>query len=155
MKTERPFLLSLLSLIFVAVSFRYLLQIIDAIKSWNLLIVIQYRFGPLYPIIQGLFLAGGFILGAILLFSRVNWAPTFSAIVVLITTVWYWVDREVLNLNPLPFKDQFFSIVVCVVLLGLTLGTLWVLQPYMILSNVEALEESSDSSSSGGINEQQ
>jgi hypothetical protein len=65
------------------------------------------------------------------------------------------VDREVLNLNPPAFKDQLFSIVVCVVLLGLTLGTLWVLQPYMILSNVEALEESSDSSSSGGTNEQQ
>jgi hypothetical protein len=155
MKTKRPFLLWLLSLIFVAVSFRYMLQIIDAIKNWNLLLVIQYRFGPLYPVVQGFFLAGGFILSAILLLSRVNWAPTFSAIVVLLTAVWYWVDREVLNLNPPAFKDQLFSIVVCVVLLGLTLGTLWVLQPYMILSNVEALEESSDSSSSGGTNEQQ
>jgi uncharacterized membrane protein (GlpM family) len=153
MKPRRPFLLWLLSCIFFAAGFRYLLQVIQSIRSWNLLISIQFRFGPFYPVFQGALLMAAFLLAGILLLSQKYWSPAYAGAVVLLTAIWFWVDRVLLNLNPLPLNQQLFAIISSVLLLALILGGLWTLRPYMILSTTETREESSDSSSSGETHE--
>ena len=153
MKPKRPLLLWLLSLIFIAAGIAYLLQAIRAVQSWNLLIVVGYRFGPLYPIFQGLVLAGIFFTGAVLLFLKVHWATAFNGAAVLFASVWFWLDRLVFNLNPQPLQDQSFTLVFFIPLLGLVLGGLWSIQPYMIFPK-EARQEPQPLSSSGGTNEQ-
>jgi hypothetical protein len=155
MKTKRPLLIWLFSLIFLAVSFSYLAQAIRAIQSWNLLLLIQYRFGPIYPVFQGLLLASCFLAGAVLLFLRLSWAPAFNQGIIILAAVWYWLDRLVFSVNPRPFSSEIFALVFCLVLLILSLGGLWSLYPYMVLSQTDAFEEPADSSSSGGTNEQQ
>lgn len=154
MKVKRPLLVWLLSIIFVAMGIRYLLQVIQAIQSWNLLVAIHYHFGPLYPVFQGALLAGCFLVGAILLFCLVNWAPAFNAVVVIFAAVWSWVDRLFLSLDPLPFSGQIFSLVSTIILIAFVLGALWSVQPDMVLSKQEPPEEPIGSSSDEGLNEQ-
>ena len=153
MKPRRPFLLWLLCFIFIFAGIAYLLQAIWAIQSWNLLIVVGYRFGPLYPVFQGLVLASVFFIGAVLLFLQVHWATAFNGAAVLFASTWFWLDRLVFNLNPQPLQDQSFTLVVFILLLGLVLGGLWSIQPYMIFPK-EARQGPQPLSSSGGINEQ-
>ena len=154
MQAKRPLLVWLLSIIFVAMGIRYILQVIQAIQSWNLLVAIHYHFGPLYPVFQGVLLAGCFLVGAILLISLVNWAPAFSAVIVIFAAIWSWVDRFFLSLDPLPFSEQIFSLVSTIVVLAFILGALWSVQPDMILSKQEPRKETIDSSSNEGLDEQ-
>jgi hypothetical protein len=153
MKPRRPFLLWLLAILAIAASFACFLQAVQAIQGWNLLIAIQYRFGPLYPIFQGTFLGATFLAAAILLLSQIAWAPTFAAITLCLSVLWSWIDRVILNLNPLPLSQQYFAVGTTVVLLGLFLGGLWTLQSYMIISDTNIQKESANSSSNGEINE--
>lgn len=153
MKPKRPFLLWLLCFIFILAGMAYLLQAIRAIQSWNLLIAIGYRFGPLYPVFQGLLLAGIFFAGVILLFLQMHWATAFNGAAVLFASIWFWLDRLVLNLNPQPLRDQSFSLFFFILLLGLVLGGLWSIQPYMIFPK-EVHQEQQPLSSPGEINEQ-
>jgi hypothetical protein len=155
MKPKRPFLLWLLAILGIVACFIYFLQAVQAIRSWNLLVILQYRFGSLYPIFQGLFLGTAFFAAAVLLIVQKSWAPTFAAATLCLADAWSWVNRLWLNLNPGPLSRQYFAIGATVVLLGLLLGGLWTLQPFMIDASQDASEESSHLSSDGGTNEQQ
>jgi hypothetical protein len=155
MKSNHPFLLWLLIILVITASFVDFLQAIRAIQSWNLLVAIQYHLSPLYPIFRGVLLGCAFLIAAVLLLIRKSWAPAFAGTTVNLAVLWFWLDRLVLNLTPQPVRQQIFAIGATLLILVLILGGLWTLQPYMILSSTEVLEESSDSSSSGGINEQQ
>ncbi|MHC1740228.1 MAG: hypothetical protein AB9897_03870 [Anaerolineaceae bacterium] len=155
MKPKRPLLLWLLSIILIGASFRYLLQALFAIQSWNLLVAIHYRFGPLYPIFQGVFLAVGFLLSAILLLRQVKWAPALSSFFVIFAMLWAWLDKTVLNLDPQPLKEQLFAIIFSALALVVMLGGLWSIHPNMILSKKERIQETSGSSSKGEENEPQ
>ena len=153
-KQKRPLLLWMLSLILVAAGFTSLLQAFRAMQSWNLLVAIGYRFGPLYPVFQGLLLAGIFFVGAALLLARIHWAPSYNIAGVIAAAVWFWLDRLVFNLNPQPLVDQIFSLVFFIILLGLVLAGLWSIGPNMN-SPKTVHEESQDSSFMGGTNEQE
>jgi len=153
MKTKRPFLIWLLSIIFLVNAFRYLLQVVQAIQSWNLLVALQYRLSPLYPTFQGTFLAGCFLVCAVLLFEKVAWAPTFAAVVTLLASLWAWVDRLALSVNPRPFTEQIYALIATIIFLGVVLGSLWSLQPYMKNPVADSHEVSAEFSSPGGVDE--
>jgi hypothetical protein len=150
MKNKSPFLLWLISVLIFTASAYYFIQAVRAIRSWNLLLILQYRFGPIYPVFQGVLLGSAFLAGGIFLLKRLAWAPTFTAVLVLIAAAWSWLDRTILSQNPRPFPQQIFGIASTLLVMGLILGSLWSLQPSMLSSKTEALEESQDSSSSSG-----
>ena len=141
MKSKPPFLLYLLGLIAFAASFYYFSETVQAVRSWNLLAIMQYRLGPIYPVFQGALLGSAFLFGGIILLMRLAWAPAFNANLLSAAVVWFWLDRTVLSLNPLPFSQQIFPICATVLLLSLLIGALWSLQPNMLSSKAEAIED--------------
>jgi hypothetical protein len=132
MKQKRPFLIWLLSLIFFTFAFVYLLQVISTIQSWNVLLAIQYKPGPWYPLFQGLLLSLSFAASGIVLWLRVFWAPEFDAFIVLLASLWFWLDKLAFSADPKPLSGQIFGFVSFGVMLGLVLASLWSLKPYMV-----------------------
>jgi hypothetical protein len=153
MKNKSSLLLWTLAILSFAASAYSFIQGIRAIQSWNLLLILNYRFGPIYPVFQGILLGSIFLVGGILLIKHISWAPTFNSAAVLFASAWYWLDQTLLSLNPRPFSEQIFAIVFTLLMLGLLLAGLWSLQPNMLSSKQEALEELPNPSSSGGKNE--
>lgn len=131
MKQKRPFLIWLISLIFLGISVFYILQTVQTLQSWSVLVAVQYQPGPFYSFFQGLFLSLCFLAAAILFWARVYWAPAFDTVVLSLASVWFWLDRLVFAVNPRPIMDQIFGLVVFLLLFALILAGLWVLTPYM------------------------
>jgi len=148
MKPKRPLLIWLLSLIFLALAFVYLLQAIVTLQSWNVLLAIQYKPGPMYPLFQGLLLSLSFSASAVLLWLHVLWAPAFDTGIVSLASMWFWLDRLVFSTDPRPLSGQVFGMVLFLILLGLVLASLWALKPFMFL-NVPSFGGKNESKSSG------
>jgi hypothetical protein len=129
MKAKRPFLLWLICILFVFGAFIELLKAIQAIRSWNILIAVQYQPGPVYPLFYGTLFFLLFLTAGILLWLRVNWAYGFGANAALLFSVWYWLDKFVIAVNPQPFSSEVFNFIVFIIILGLVLASLWVLKP--------------------------
>ncbi len=145
MKKSRPFLLWLLCLIFLGFASVYLLQVIQTIKSWNILLAIQYQLGPVYPLIQGVFFVLGFLTATTVLWARISWAPAFDATIVTMASICYWVDRIFLTQNPQPIKNSLFALIFFLILLILVNASLWTLKPYMKLKYPEGKEIENES----------
>ena len=153
MRTRAPFLLKLIATLFFAATFFYFLQAVEAILNWNMLMILHYHLTPLYPVFQGVLLGGAFLISGVLLLKRLTWAPKFGIVNLIISVLWSWLDRTVLSLNPRPFSQQVFALAATVILLGLLVGGLWSLQPFMISSQVEYLDSGLEEPSSGEENE--
>jgi hypothetical protein len=125
----------------------------QAVRSWTLLTVVQYRFSPLYPVFQGLFLGIGFLTTAVLLFLRKPISLWLGSLFAVISVGWHWLDRLVFSLSPLPVLKQWFPIIFSLLLLGLIVGGLWSLAPDMVSSSMENEEPAPHSSSQGGVHE--
>lgn len=147
MKQKRPFLIWIISLVFVGFSIFYAIEAVQTLQSWNVLITVQYQPGPLYPFFQGLFLSLCFLAAAVLIWMRVYWAPAFDTLVLCVASLWFWLDRLVLSANPRPISGQIFALVVFLLLFALMLASLWVLKPYM-LTETPVQEEENESKSS-------
>jgi hypothetical protein len=130
-KNRRPFLLWLICLILAAVACIELSKVVQTVTAWNVLIAIQYQWGPFYPLVSGVFFFFGFLAAAVLLWLRLDWAPLFAGIMTTIWSLWYWLDRLALSVNPQPVSGQVFNIIVSFLFLALILGSLWSLQPSM------------------------
>ncbi len=144
MKHRRPFLLWLLCLVFLGVAFIYLLQIVQTIQSWNVLLAVQYRPGPWYPLFQGVLFLLAFLCSAGLLWLRINWAPTFAALTTAFTFVWYWLDRLVLTHVPQPIAKFLFALVLFLILFILMIASLWAIQPFMRSESPEDKEATNE-----------
>ncbi len=129
MSPKRPFLLWLICLLFIGFALAQLLQVIQTIAAWNVLIAIQYQHGPFYPLFFGTLFFLGFLASAVLLWLRQNLAPVFAALVSISYGTWFWLDRLVLAANPQPIANQVFNIIGFLVILGLLLGSLLALKP--------------------------
>jgi hypothetical protein len=131
MKDKRPFLLWLVCLIFLAAAFAALLQVIRTVAEWNILLVVQYQPGPLYPLFSGILLHLLFLTASVILWLRLYWAPDFAGFTALLYSVWFWLDRLVLSINPHPLSGQVFNSIVFIIILGLLIASLWALKPVM------------------------
>lgn len=150
MRTKSPLLLKLLAALFFLAAFYYFFQAGEAIRRWNMLVILNYFPGPVYPIFQGVLLGGAFLVGAVFLIWRLPWAGTYNMIVVLLTLAWTWLDRTALSLDPLPFSHQLFAIICSIIISGLLEGGLWALQPF--LNSTQDMEENSSEFFSSGEN---
>jgi hypothetical protein len=113
---KRPFLLWLICLIFLVAAVIELLQVIQIIVSWDLLLSLHYQPGPFYKLLTGVFFLLIFLLSTVLLWVRIHWAPYFAAATVFCTSVWYWLDRVVLSITPFVIRDQVFIVVLFLII---------------------------------------
>lgn len=146
---KRPFLLWLICFLFLFGAFAELLKAIEVIRSWNLLIAVQYQPGPVYPLFFGVLFFLLFLTAGVLLWLRSNWAPGFGASAALLFTLWFWLDKFVLAVNPQPISSEVFNLIVFIIVLGLALTSLWALAPSMN----EELSGNEKDLAEGGSNE--
>lgn len=149
MKAKRPFLLWLICLLFLFEAFTELLKAIQAIRSWNILIAVQYQPGPVYPLFFGALFFLFFLTAGILLWLRVHWAYGFGASAALLFSGWYWFDKFVIAVNPQRFSSEVFNFIIFIIILGLVLASLWVLKP----SREDELPKGVEDLAEGGSNE--
>jgi hypothetical protein len=142
MRNNRPFLLWLISLIFLAAAFIELLQTIRTVSSWNILMAVQYQPGPFVLLFSSEFFFLIFLVCAVILWARLSWAPAFAGAGTILFSIWFWLYRLVLSIDPQPMSNQVFNIIVFVLILGLILASLWMLRPFMKEPNTNGLPES-------------
>lgn len=144
MRIKRPFLLWLICLIFLGIAFVYLLQLIQTIESWNILLAVHYQPGPLYPLFQGVFFFIGFLAAAGLLWLQITWAPLFDTLLLSLAALWYWLDRLVFATNVQPVTNFLFAMVLFLILFILVIASLRTLQPYMRSVSAPSKEEENE-----------
>lgn len=131
MKNKPPFLLHLLSILYLLASLVCLFGIIQTISSWNWLLAVKYQPHPVYNVFENAFLMLAFLTSAVVLWMRKPLAPALCQSVLLAAAVWYWIDRLLINQSRLPFNEQLFPVLATLLILGLLLGSLFLLKPYM------------------------
>lgn len=141
MKNKRPFLLWLISLIYLAAAITELLQAIRTVTSWNILMVIQFHPNPLIPLFSSIFFFLIFLVCSAILWARLDWAPAFAGVGIILFSIWYWLYRLVLSIDPQPLSNQVFNMIMFVFILGLILASLWMLRPFMKKPNTNGFPE--------------
>ncbi len=131
MKARRPFLLWMMCFIYLLAAGAELLQVIGVVAQWNILLAVDYQPGPLYPLFFTAFFFLLLFVSALLLWLRAYWASEFAGAAVLIFAVWFWIDKFFVAVNPQPFSDQVFNLIVCIIVLALVLVCLHALKPFM------------------------
>lgn len=131
MKTRDPFLLLLLAALFLLTGLIHILAIFQSVRSWNWLLAAGYSPAPIYAVFKNSLLGLAFIAAGVLLWLRLEWVLLLDAIIVGVSTVWFWVDRIALTRNPLPFKEHLFYILASLLILGFCLLSLDSLRPFM------------------------
>lgn len=145
MKPKRPLLIWVLCLVFLGLAVLYLLQVIQTFLSWNVLLDVQYKPGPWYPLFQGVFLLLGFLCASTLLWLRVEWSATFSAILTSLAALWYWLDRIVFTSNRQPLINYLLILVLFLILFTLVIASLWAIQPSLRSKSPASAEEVNES----------
>lgn len=145
MKTNRPLLIWILCLVFIGLAIFYLLQVVQTLLSWNILLDVFYQPGPWYPLFQGVFFLLGFICAAVLLWLRLEWSATFSGILTSLAALWFWLDRLVFTSNPQPLAKFLFTGVLFLILFTLVIASLWAIQPYLRSDSPVSAEEENES----------
>ncbi|MEA5077976.1 MAG: hypothetical protein VB013_05350 [Anaerolineaceae bacterium] len=145
MNPKRPFLIWVLCLVFFGLAALYLLQVIQTLLSWNVLLDVQYKPGPWYPLFQGVFLLLGFASAGLLLWLRLDWSASFAAVLTSLAGVWYWLDRLVFSTNPQPLRNSLFALVLFLILFTLVIASLWVIKPNLRSESPASAEEENES----------
>jgi hypothetical protein len=131
MKAKRPFLLWLICTIYLLAAAGELLQVSAVVTQWNILRAVDYQPGPTYPLFVAAFFFLVFLASAMLLWLRAYWGVEFAGTAVLLFAAWFWLDKLVVAVNPQPFSDQVFNLIVCIVVLILILISMRALKPFM------------------------
>jgi len=131
MKKRSPILLHILAVSFVAAFLINITGIIQTVESWNWLIAADFFPHPVYVVFKNAFLALANLAAAVLLWTRLSFAPVYSQVLAGLTCAWFWVDRLLLTRNPLPFKEHTFALFTSLLLLAFVLLSAWLLEPFM------------------------
>ena len=117
--------------LFMFTAVAHLLALVMVFKSWNWLRAFEIEPGTGYLVFKNLFFLLGFMVASISLLFRARWAPVFGSVVSVLLAAWFWLDRTLLNQSPLPFSQQWFTLILSLLLLAVVLASMWLLSPYM------------------------
>lgn len=131
MKNRPPFLLHVVALAFVLLALVNFFGVLQAVQSWNWLVLSNYTPGPVYTVFKGVFLGLASLITAVFLWTRLHWSPLFAGTVIILTSLWHWFDRLFLAIQQPPLKAHLLPLILTVMFLFFGLFSLYVLEPYM------------------------
>lgn len=128
---KRPFLLYVLTILFLLAGAFSLAATVGVFQAWNWWLA----FTSLVPVITSVFLGVlntlAWISAGVILWCRLSWAVIYCTIVTLLAAIWFWVERIFLTQNPLPFSRHLLVLgIMCLVLIFI-FGTLYLVAPFM------------------------
>jgi len=113
-------MITVLALIFLAVSLTGWLRLWQAVSEWNLLFELEMRPGPFY-------LAGGGAIWGLIglpavygLWTGKSWAPLYARLAVVVYLLSYWLDRSMMVIYGEPPSNWVFTLLVSVFVTGFT-----------------------------------
>ena len=126
-----PALLYIIAAVFIVTALSHLLSLLLVFRSWNWLRAFEIQPGTGYLVFKNVFFLLGFAVASIALLFRARWSPLFGSVISVLFTGWFWLDRTLLSQTPLPFSQQWFTLVLSLLLLSLVFASMWLLAPLM------------------------
>jgi hypothetical protein len=131
MTVKRPFLLYLLPILFLLAGAISLVGLLGIFQAWDWWLA----FTSLTPIILNVFFGMLstliWISAAVILWMRLSWAVLYCSFVVILMTVWFWVDRLFLTRNLLPINRYMLTLAVTCLFLLFVFSSLYLVAPSM------------------------
>lgn len=129
--SRRPFLLYVLSILFLLAGAFSLVATIGVFQAWGWWLA----FTSLMPIVLQVFVGAlvtlSWLSAAIIIWLRLPWAVIFCSAVTILATVWVWVERILLTKNPLLFSRHLLALAVTFVFLIFVFSALYLVAPFM------------------------
>ncbi len=120
----RTFELKVLIASLLIVSLASWLRLRLAVINWDLLPELGAAASPLYLALSSGIWGLASLAAALGLYFRQRWAPNLARLACSVIAVWYWLDRILLNQNPLGGQNWPFAAVFTVLALIFAFGTL-------------------------------
>jgi hypothetical protein len=120
--------LTILFLLAGAVSLVGTLGIFNAWNWWLPYATLNF---VVLQVFVGVLVTLAWISAAVILWLQLHWAVIYSSFVVILTSVWAWVERLVLTKNPLPFSRQALALTITCVFLLFVFSSLYLVAPSM------------------------
>jgi hypothetical protein len=128
---KAPALLYILSVIFLLTALVHFLALVMVFRSWNWLRVFEISPGVELLVFKNLLFVLGFLLSGISLLLRKYWSTWLGGVMSILLAAWFWLDRTLLNLSPLPLPQQLFPLAASLILLSVILISLYLVDPYL------------------------
>jgi hypothetical protein len=126
-KPRRSLLLSGLVFCLFYFSFLNWLRMIDTILEWDFLMELGLAPLPLYYVISGAVWGLAGLVAAVGLWMRQHWCLPLTAILVVIYSIWYWLERLFLTGSVFSMTNWPFTLGLTLLLLFAFLGSLYVI----------------------------
>jgi len=104
---------------------------VGVFQAWNWWLIYTSLKPLILQVFIGVLLTLAWISSAVVLWQRLPWAIHYCSSVVMITSIWLWVDRIFLTMNPLPFSRHVLSLVITCILLLFFFSSLYLVAPFM------------------------
>ncbi|MBA4384204.1 MAG: hypothetical protein C0410_05675 [Anaerolinea sp.] len=128
---KRPFLLYLLSVLFLLAGAFSLVGIIGVFQAWGWWLSFT-TLGPiLFQVFLGILITLIWFSAALIIWLRLPWAIMYCSIGAILATVWMWIERIFMTKNPQPFSRHLLAIAVTCVFLIFVFSALYLVAPSM------------------------
>lgn len=128
---KRPFLIYMLAFTFLMAGLYSLIGTLGIFQSWNWWLSFVSVKSIILQVFLGLLTTLAWISAAIILWLRLSWAVIYSSMVIILTTLWFWVERLLLTQNPMPFKRHALVLAIMCVFLIFIFSSLYLVAPIM------------------------
>lgn len=128
---KRPFLLYLLTFLFLLAGAFSLAGTIGVFQAWNWWLAFTSLMAVITRVFFGVLATLAWISAGIILWRRLSWAVVYCSLVTLFSGIWFWVERLFLTKNPLPFNRHALALVITCVFLLFVFSSLYLVTPSM------------------------
>jgi len=128
---KRPFLLYMLTFLFLLAGAFSLAGTIGIFQAWNWWLAFTSLMAVITRVFLGVLTMLAWISAGIILWRRLSWAIIYCSLVTLISAIWFWIERLFLTKNPLPFNRHALALVITCVFLLFVFSSLYLVAPSM------------------------
>ncbi len=128
---KRPFLLYLLAFIFLMAGMFSLVGTLGIFQSWSWWLSFVSVNSIVLQVFVGVLITFAWVSAAVILWLRFSWAVIYSSFVIILVTVWFWVERLLLTQNPMPFSRHALVLVIMCIFLIFVFSSLYLVAPAM------------------------
>jgi len=129
--SKRPFLVHILVFLFLLAGVISLVGTLGILQSWNWWLSFVSVKSVVWQVFFGVLTTLFWVSAAVILWLRLSWAVVYSSFVILLSAVWFWIERLVLTQNPLPFSRHMLLLAIHCVFLIFVFSSLCLLAPAM------------------------
>jgi hypothetical protein len=129
--SKRPVLLHILVILFLMAGAFSLVGTLGVFQSWTWWLSFLSVKSMVLQVFLGFLITLAWVSAAIILWLRFSWAVVYCSFVIILSAVWFWVERLWLTQNPLPFSRHMLLLAIHCVFLIFVFSSLYLVAPAM------------------------